>query len=341
MLVTTTKPSISVVMPFRNEERYLDESLRSILSQTFADWELIAIDDHSTDGSEAIVRRAADSDPRIRLETNTGNGLVSALNHGIRVSRARFVARMDADDISAPDRLSIQLARLEQDPAVGLVASRVRIFPRKSLRAGYREYERWQNRVVSADEIGSEIYFESPFAHPSVVIRRDLLEHLGGYRDGAFPEDYDLWLRMHARGVKMEKCEDVLLLWRDRPDRISRIDPRYGREAFDRLRARYLARDDRLENRSLVIWGAGPPTRRRARHLLREGVPVDAWIDIDPAKIGRSYDGRPVHAPDWLASLPRRPMVLVYVKNHGARDLIADRLESFGYVLGPDWLPVG
>lgn len=338
----STGPLISIVMPFRNEERFLDESLRSIIAQTLHDWELIAVDDHSSDRSATIVRELAAADLRVRLCPNRGTGLVAALNHGLSLAKAPLVARMDADDVMADRRLSLQLEALTSRPDVGLVASRVRLFPRGALRAGYREYEKWQNRVVTPEDVDREIFFESPFAHPSVTIRRSHLDRVGGYRDGPFPEDYELWLRMHAHGIPMMKCEKVLLHWRERPDRASRTDARYERDAFDRLRAHHLARDRRLDgNRPVVVWGAGRKTRARARHLTREGVSIDAWIDIDRRKIGRDLDGARVLAPEELASFVPRPLVLVYVLNHGARELISAHLESIGYELGTDWLPVG
>lgn len=263
-------PRISIVLPFRNEEKFIEDSLKSILDQSIDDWELHAIDDQSSDGSASILRAAAAVDRRIRLSSNHGNGLVAALQYGFSRARAPLVARMDADDLMTPDRLEVQAGALNDNPRTALVASRVRIFPRKLLRAGYREYERWQNAIITPEEIGFEIFFESPFTHPTVMFRREMFHAIGGYRDGPFPEDYELWLRMHAEGLEMRKCKEVLVHWRERPDRTSRVDPRYSREAFDRLRARHLARDPRIAgSRPLVIWGAGRRTRQRARHLLR------------------------------------------------------------------------
>ena len=166
---------------------------------------------------------------------------------------------------------------------------------------------------------------------------------LGGYRDGEFPEDYELWLRMVFAGKKMAKCPQILLDWRQREDSYSRTDPRFSRLAFDRLRARYLASDPRLkEGRDFVIWGAGRVTRKRCRHLIRRGFSPRAWVDIDRKKIGGSIDGVPVVGPDWLAARGEpRPMVLVYVAAHGARDAIAARLESMGFIRGRDYLAVG
>ena len=100
----------------------------------------------------------------------------------------------------------------------------------------------WTNGLLTHEEIALARFVESPLAHPSVMFRRSLVERWGGYAEGAFPEDYELWLRWLDAGVRMEKLADPLLIWNDSPTRLSRRDPRYAAEAFYRVKARYLAR---------------------------------------------------------------------------------------------------
>src|SRR5258706_995906 len=249
-------PAISIVMPFRDAAATLPDCLISIQRLTFADFELLAIDDGSDDSSAAIVQRAAQHDGRVRLLQPGRVGLVAALNLGVAQARAALIARMDADDLMYDERLAAQHAYLEQHTEIALVAVQVELFPPERIREGYREYVRWQNQCVTPKQIANNMYVESPFAHPSVTLRRGALEQLGGYADGPFPEDYELWLRMQQAGMRMAKLPRVLLAWRERDDRASRVDPRYSREAFDALRAGFLARDPRLQSeRPLVIWG--------------------------------------------------------------------------------------
>ena len=141
----------------------------------------------------------------------------------------------------------------------------------------------------------------------------------------------------------MEKIPRILVAWRDHGARLTRTDARYSRRAFDALRALYLAGDRRVlqDGRPLWIWGAGRRTRRRADHLLDYGIRPSAWIDIDPRKIGNRIDGVPVQPPDALVQATPRPFVLVYVANHGARDLIRADLSSRGFRPGEDYLMVG
>ena len=338
-----------MVLPFRNTAATLPECLDSLAAQTFDRFEVLAIDDGSTDASAELVRQFAAADRRFRLVKPGRVGLVAALNLGIELAAGPLIARMDADDVILPTRLAAQAAYLAGHPDIDLVATQVDLFPPEEIAAGYREYVRWQNACLTPEQIAGNIYVESPLAHPSVMIRKAVLQRVGGYRDGDFPEDYELWLRMHAAGCHMAKLPQVLLRWRESAARTSRVDPRYDRAAFDRLRACYLARDRWLQSalvagRPIIVWGAGRKTRQRVQLLFDQGLRAAAWIDINPRKIGKVIARLPVHPPEWLeaaAAEAKLPFVLSYVTNHGARDLIEGQLTAWGYRLGEDYLAVG
>jgi glycosyltransferase involved in cell wall biosynthesis len=328
------------MMPFYNAEDTLAECLDSLLEQDFTDFELVAVNDQSSDASASIIE--AYGDPRFRIVENPNKGMIPAMNLGLEYARSDIVARMDADDVMYPNRLSTQYTYLQTHQDTELLASQVRLFPEEEISDGMREYMRWQNACLSHEQITNDLYIESPFAHPSIMYRKPTIQQLGGYREGLFPEDYDLWLRMYQEGHRMAKLPEVLLDWRESELRYTRTNPACSREAFDRTRARYLARDVRLDtNRPLVIWGAGRKSRQRARLLLEKGVPLTAWIDIDPRKIGRHLEGAPVFDYPWLADQSPRPFVLNYVNNHGAREKIGAALKSLGYRPGHDYLSVG
>lgn len=340
MFPTTTR-TVSIILPVYNSVLTLRDCLVSIVDQSLEDWELIAVDDGSHDGSTAILREFAQRDSRIRICSPGRIGLVAAVNLGHAEAAADLVARMDADDVMHPERLQKQSDYLRQHPEIGVLGTQVRLFPDEAIDAGYREYIRWQNACLTPPEITDNIFVEAPLANPSVMFRRSVFERFGGYLEGPFPEDYEFWLRLHAAGVWMAKLPEVLLDWRESPDRTTRLDPRYSRAAFNQIRADYLARDPRLHSgRDIAVWGAGRVTRQRVRLIEERGVTVSAYVDIDPRKIGNSIEGAVVQGVDWLDRTDK-PLVLVYVTNHGARDQIMKTLDQMEYRIGEDYLCVG
>ncbi|MGB5277624.1 MAG: glycosyltransferase [Gammaproteobacteria bacterium] len=339
---TEATPLVSVLLPFHNAAQTMAECIESVLTQTLTAIEIVAVNDFSNDASLQLLQQYGDD--RIRVIENEHRGLVSALNTGLAHCTAPLVARMDADDIMHDSRLEKQRAYLRKHRDVVLVAAQARKFPDESVRKGYREYMRWQNSVLSADDIHNQIYIESPFAHPSVMFRRYSVIAAGAYRPGAFPEDYELWLRLLHLGHRMEKLPQVLLDWRESDSRLSRVSDNYSRHAFDKIRAHYLSQDRRIHDKSIAFWGAGRKTRQRARHLLDKGFRPVVWIDIDPKKIGNRIDDIEVVEPAWLeqaAIAGNKPFVLNYVTNHGARDIARHYLDRIRYVIGQDYLEVG
>ena len=290
-------PPLAVLLPFYNAADTLAQTLDSILAQSFTDFVLIAVDDGSCDNGAEVVRGYMQNDRRIALHQPGHQGVVGAMNYALAHCPAPLCARMDADDIMEPDRLHRQYHYLLANPQITLLGSRVSLFPAELIQEGFHEYIRWQNGCLTPRQIADNIYVELPIAHPSVMFRRDTILQAGGYCDGDFPEDYELLLRLHQHGYQMAKLPEVLLHWRDSGSRLTRTDARYSRDAFDRIRADYLARDPRLQQgRPLAYWGAGRQTRRRSAHLIAHGHPPAVWIDVDPKKIGNVVAGARVVA---------------------------------------------
>jgi glycosyltransferase involved in cell wall biosynthesis len=321
--------------------------MRSICDQSFAEWELLVIDDGSADRSLSIAHEFAAADPRVRVLAQPHTGIVAALNAGLAAARGEFVARMDADDVSHPARLAEQVAAMgpTSKPAFGVVGCLVEFGGTRATSEGYAQHVDWINSLVTPEDIARQRFVESPFAHPSVMFRRELVAQLGAYRAGEFPEDYELWLRWLDAGVRMAKVPRVLLTWCDSPGRLSRTDRRYEPEAFFRLKAPWIAREvirlagTGIRRREVWIWGAGRPTRKRAALLEPHGVTIAGYVDVDAKKLTPALGGTGVPVISAAAlPPPGTAIVLGYVSSRGARDFIRGELQARGYGEGRDFL---
>ena len=333
-------PLISVILPIYNAAGTLPAALSCLSAQDFHDFEIIAVDDGSTDETRDVLSYFAREDPRLKPVFQEHKGIVAALEMGVSEAKGEFIARMDADDTCHVSRLGLQSLSLRTRPDVGLVSCRVEFGGRGRSQAGYARYVDWTNGLVDFEKISMHRFVESPFAHPSVMFRKKLIDQYGGYRNGPFPEDYELWLRWMEAGVRMEKLPQSLLTWNDPPERLSRNDPRYDTSAFYAIKAKYLslwlARHN-PHHPDVIIVGAGRVTRKRAETLSDFGVNITAYLDIDPRKIGHRITGRPVmHREDTPP--PDSCFVLSYVASHGAREDIQGFLEAKGFRLGRHFL---
>jgi glycosyltransferase involved in cell wall biosynthesis len=338
-----TVPLVSVVLPVFNGASTVARAIAGIRAQTLADWELIAVDDGSTDGTREILEDLGREEPRLRVLGGPHAGIVGALTTGLAAAQGEFIARMDADDEAHPERLAEQVGFLRAPGGreVGLVGCLVEFGGDRQASAGYALHVDWINSLLSPEEIAVNRFVESPLAHPSVMFRRELIARHGGYRSGDFPEDYELWLRWLAAGVRMAKVPRPLLRWNDPPARLSRTAARYAPEAFFQVKAAWIAEAvGRVgASRPVYVWGAGRPTRKRAAHLGAAGLRVAGYIDVDAKKISPALGGTglPVLAADQLPPV-EAAFVLGYVSSRGARDFIRAALRARGYAEGVDFL---
>lgn len=341
-ITNKSNPEVSVIMPAFNAGIFISEAIDSIQHQSLQDWELIVVDDGSTDDTAAVVQQQVATDPRIRLVRIEHSGIVVALKVGLDLARADLIARMDADDICAPDRLEKQVEHLHSNPDVDVVASGVKLIKREGRSEGLEAYVEWTNSLHNHEQISLGRFIDAPLIHPSVCFRRELVSKFGGYRAGDFPEDYELWLRWLQCGVKIEKLPDVLLEWRDHSAKLTRSDTRYREESLWSVKGvaltQWLAKNVDL-SRDIVIWGSGRKTRSRLCHLgaLLEQRKLLAYVDIDSKKIGKQIHGVQVIAPESLGDYPIA-FVLAMVGSRGARDLIRSELLRQGKREGADFL---
>jgi glycosyltransferase involved in cell wall biosynthesis len=335
-------PAVSVLLPIHNAAATLPRALDSLRAQTLADWELLAIDDGSTDSTPALLAAAAATDPRIRVLSIAKSGIVAALNTGLAVASAPLIARMDSDDECRPTRLARQVDYLATHPEIGLCATKVEFGGDPVANRGYALHVEWTNSLLTPDEIALNRFVESPIAHPSVMFRRELVAAYGGYREHDWPEDYELWLRWLDAGVRFAKLPEPLLVWNDPPRRLSRTDPHYSTDAFYACKCAYLARWLQREvdpARPIFLRGAGKPTRHRFASLADHGIRLAGYCDIASSKIGHTIAGLPVLAPDALPPTAEC-FILGAVGTRGAREFIREQLRAQGRLEGRDFLMV-
>ncbi|RYZ27160.1 MAG: glycosyltransferase [Chitinophagaceae bacterium] len=210
-------PVVSVILPVYNAEAYLKEAIDSILAQTFADFELLVINDGSTDDSESIIN--AYTDERIRhLKNDRNRGLVFSLNRGVNEAKGIFLARMDADDIALPERFAKQLHYLQTNKT-DIVATCVQLIDN----AGHSLPDWQEDRDrISPDEIRRYLPINNCIAHPTVMGRTALFQQYPYLSKQKYSEDYDLWLRLLAGGNYIHKIEEPLLLYRVLPTSFTR-----------------------------------------------------------------------------------------------------------------------
>jgi glycosyltransferase involved in cell wall biosynthesis len=332
------RPNVTVILPFFNAESTLKRAIESIASQSLHDFECILINNNSTDNSVSIAMNQTQNDKRFVLIHEPKQGVMFASNTGSKRAKGQYIARMDADDRAYPDKLKWQADFLDANPDYGAVAGLVKHISHSENTQGFAHYVDWVNSVRTYPEILNSMFIESPIVNPSAMWRKEVAEKHGMYKKGAFPEDYEMWLRWLYQGVKINKLNKTILDWYDSDTRLTRTKSMYSDEAFYRIKTKYLAAWLKINNPfhpKVAIWGASRISRRRARLLQKYGVEIKFYIDIKRTRILKEqvvhYSEIP--SPDSL-------FILIYIKQMNARDRIQDFLYSKGYVEGKNYLLV-
>lgn len=256
-------PKVSVVMPAYNAEKYISEAIDSILEQTYSDFEFIIINDCSTDYTEEII--LSYDDPRIVYLKNEKNmGVAATLNRGLAIAQGEYIARMDADDISLPERFEKQVQFLDNNLSVAVLGSAVERFGENG------DLER-KCFSVDSEEMKLDMFFSCGIAHPSVMLRRDVIAALGGY-DLWFEgmEDYELWCRVMEK-YAIVACPDVLLRYRIHGNQVTKNPSEKYSKRMRHLKIRQLDRlgisEDKAESYFNLCLGQRPETGEQAERL--------------------------------------------------------------------------
>lgn len=319
-------PLISILTPFKNTEVYLSECLTSILNQTYTNWELIIIDDHSTDNSFQLVKEFASKDTRIKLFKNNGKGIISALKLAFKNSSGEFITRMDSDDIMMPNKLEILANNLTQYGKKHVAVGLVEYFSKYGVGEGYKSYETWLNNLTKTGSNYDEIYKECVIPSPCWMIHREDLIACDAFNPNIYPEDYDLTFRFYKHQFKCIPCNTIIHKWRDYSTRTSRTHIHYAQNHFTTLKVHHYLNIDYNKTKTPVIWGAGTKGKLMAKLFLEQNIPFE-WICDNPNKIGRDIYGKKLLNFNALKNI-KNPQSLVTVANKEAQKDIKKYLTS-------------
>ena len=326
---------LTVILPFFNAESTLENAIKSVLNQTFTNFYFVLVNNNSTDKSIEIVKKYALKERRIILLHEKKQGVTFASNKGMQYAKTKYIARADADDILHKNKLEKQIYFLENNSDIDIVGTRVNYIG-STENKGFKAFVDITNKITTNQEIEINRFAELQVINPTIMFRKSVAEKYGYYKNGDFPEDYEMFLRWIDNGVKYYKLDDYLLDWHDSKTRLTRTDERYYFDAFYKIKTPYLAKYLYKNNKyhpKVAIWGAGKLSRKRANLLLDYGIKIEKFIDIDSKKIKQAntiYYNQ--------LSINDKLFILSYVSNRGAKEKIKQFLLEKGFIEGTDFL---
>lgn len=317
---------ISILTPFKNTGKYIRDCIDSIVEQSYSNWELILVNDHSTDQSLDIIKEYIFHDNRIKVYDNTGKGIIPALRKGFKESTGAYITRMDSDDIMAKNRLETMLKDLQQNGAGHVALGQVKYFGKSGINDGYLKYEKWLNNLTKRGQNYREIYKECVIPSPCWMVCREDLIKVNAFNPDRYPEDYDLTFRFYEHGIKCISTSALLHFWRDYPNRTSRTHPHYAQNSFLELKMYYFLKLDYDSRRILTIWGAGFKGKTIAKILVKNKIDFQ-WICNNPKKIGKKIYGKELMDFESLGRITN-PQCIITVANPKSQARIRSYMKT-------------
>ena len=329
-------PLISIIMAAKDTAPYLPACLDSVIAQTYQNWELIAINDHSSDATPEILESYAQKDQRIRVVHSQRRALIPALKEGYSEAKGELINRMDSDDIMPADKLQSMWETWKPFGKGHIVAGGTRHFVDEGeVGAGFLRYDAWLNSLARDQIHFQEIYRECVIPSHCWLIHKSDFDAVNGFEPEVYPEDYDLCFRFYKAGLKVIGLDKVLHYWRDRSNRISRTWDEYKDNRYFDLKLQYFFEIDHDPDRPLVIWGAGRNGKDLAKGILHRQAELH-WVCDNENKIGKVVYGIRMQHFEQVQALDN-PQILVVVASPDGRKEIRDLLHSWGKVPVKDY----
>ncbi|PIB37267.1 glycosyl transferase family 2 [Reichenbachiella sp. 5M10] len=322
-------PLVSIIMAVKDTAPYLHACIDSIIAQTYPHWELIAVNDHSTDDTPAILQAYAAQDSRIRVFDSDRPKLIPTLQVAYAQAKGSLINRMDSDDKMPDYKLDVLVQEWNKYGKGHVIGGGTEHFVDEGeVGDGFRRYEIWLNDIARRSAHYEEIYKECVIPSHSWIIHRDDFDHVGAFDPIVYPEDYDLCFRFYRAKLKVIGIDVVLHHWRDRSNRISRTWDEYKDNRYFDLKTRYFYELDRDTSRPLVLWGAGRNGKDMAKILI-QNQDTFHWVCDNERKIGKDvYEVRMEHY-DVIPSLDN-PQIMIVVSSPDGKKEIKETLNAWG-----------
>ena len=322
-------PQVSIIMAVKDTEPYLPDCLDSIINQTYTNWELIAVNDHSADRTPEILKAYSEQDSRIKVYDSPRPLLIPTLQEAYKFAKGPLLNRMDSDDKMPDYKLEIMVEKWLQYGKGHVIAGGTEHFVDEGeVGDGFRRYERWLNQVAKNSTHIQEIYTECVIPSHSWMIHKDDFDRVGAFDSEIYPEDYDLCFRFYKKGIKIIGLDKVLHYWRDRSNRISRTWECYEDNRYFDLKVSNFYDLDRDPDRPLVLWGAGKNGKDLAKLLLQNEDSFH-WVCDNPRKIGKDIYGIRMQDFQEIPAIDN-PQMLIVVTSPDAKTKIREQLKSWG-----------
>ncbi|MCH2225704.1 MAG: glycosyltransferase [Crocinitomicaceae bacterium] len=332
----TNQPLVSIIMAVKDTAPYLHECIDSIINQTYQNWELIAVNDHSSDETPQILKSYSEQDARVKYLDSDKPKLIPTLQVAYSAVKGDLINRMDSDDRMPLDKIEVLVNEWMKYGKGTVIAGGTEHFVEEGeVGDGFLRYERWLNQVARTSSHYQEIYRECVIPSHCWIIHKEDFDRVDAFNPLVYPEDYDLCFRFYKHGLKVIGIDKILHHWRDRSNRISRTWDEYKDNRYFDLKLRFFYELDRDFSRPLVIWGVGRNGKDFIKLVqVKESKPH--WVCDNERKIGKDIYGVIIqHFKD--VPMLENPQILIVVSSPDGKAEIEDQLKSWNKVPVKDY----
>ncbi|MDE0772928.1 MAG: glycosyltransferase family 2 protein [Salibacteraceae bacterium] len=326
-----SNPLVSIIMAAKDTAPYLRECLDSVLAQTYSNWELIAVNDHSSDETPVILAEYAAKDDRIIYADGEGFKLIPTLQTAYALSSGALINRMDSDDKMPNYKIEVLVTEWLKYGKGNVIAGGTEHFVDAGageVGNGFLRYEKWLNNVAKHNLHYEEIYRECVIPSHCWIIHRDDFDAIDGFNPMIYPEDYDLCFRMYGQKLNIVGIDVILHHWRDRSNRISRTWDEYKDNRYYNLKVKNFNTIDNDTSRELVIWGAGKNGKDLVK-LFQESQTKLNWVCDNDRKLGKDIYGIIMQSSGHILEL-HNPQIIIAVSSPTDKLEIKAQLKLWG-----------